>query len=526
VSRARLRFTALALVVVTGASLLAACSSSGTSASNTLNIIGGSELSDMKPILDAAQNATGVKVVFSYTGSLDGADKIASGTNADAAWFGSNKYIALAGASNKVLEQHNIMLSPVIIGVRRSVAQRLGWTPDNVTWRDIVHAAGTGQFHFAMTSPTASNSGFSALVGVADALSNGNALTSSSIDSNVKGLQQFLAGQALTSGSSGFLVSAYEKDQDKLDGIVNYESVLLGMNASGALHEQLELLYPKEGIVTADYPLMLLNNSKRKAFDKLVAYLTLSDVQRQIQQVTARRAAVPGVPADPRLQHALLIEATFPANLDVVQSLLEDYQDKLRRPASTIYVLDTSGSMYGDRINNLKAALNGLAGADTSFSGHFTRFNPREKVTLVVFSDHISDTQSFDIDSTDPSSPVLTRFRDYVNNLQADGGTAIYSALQQAYIIAGHEVQTDPSAYVSVVLLTDGENNAGISADQFLAQAKTSPAGLANVRIFTVLFGEASPQALQQIADATGGQVFDARKGVLSDVFKEIRGFQ
>jgi Ca-activated chloride channel family protein len=513
-----------AALLVIGALLaasLAACSSGGVSAANTLHVIGGSELKDMVPILDAAQKATGVKVVFTYTGSLSGADQIASGTNADAAWFASDKYIALADANPKILERKNIMLTPVILGVKRSVAQRLGWSSGSVTWRDIADAAAQGKFHFAMTSPPASNSGFSALVGVADALTNGRELTSSNIDAS--GLTGFLKGQALTSGSSGFLVDAYEKSQDTLDGIVNYESVLVGMNASGALHEPLTLISPKEGIITAQYPFMLLNSAKRAAYDKLVAYLTTRDVQARIQRDTARRAITPGVPADPRLPSSVLIEATFPANLQVVQTLLDDYQTKLRRPASTVYVIDTSGSMDGERLNNLKQALTGLAGGDTSFSGHFTRFNPREKVTLVVFSDVVSQTQSFDINSTDPSSPALTGLRDFVNGLNADGGTAIYSALQQAYSVAQTERRTNPDAYVSIVLMTDGENNAGISPQAFLNSVRSSGGG---VRVFTVLFGEANPKELGDIATATGGQVFDARKSNLSDVFKEIRGYQ
>jgi Ca-activated chloride channel family protein len=336
-------------------------------------------------------------------------------------------------------------------------------------------------------------------------------------------LTGFLKGQALTSGSSGFLVDAYEKSQDTLDGIVNYESVLVGMNASGALHEPLTLISPKEGIITAQYPFMLLNSAKRAAYDKLVAYLTTRDVQARIQRDTARRAITPGVPPDPRLPQSVLIEATFPANLQVVQTLLDDYQTKLRRPASTVYVIDTSGSMDGERLNNLKQALTGLAGGDTSFSGHFTRFNPREKVTLVVFSDVVSQTQSFDINSTDPSSPSLTGLRDFVNGLNADGGTAIYSALQQAYSVAQTERRTNPNSYVSIVLMTDGENNAGITPQQFLNTVRSSGAG---VRVFTVLFGEANPKELGDIANATGGQVFDARKSNLSDVFKEIRGYQ
>lgn len=42
----------------------------------------------------------------------------------------------------------------------------------------------------------------------------------------------------------------------------------------------------------------------------------------------------------------------------------------------------------------------------------------------------------------------------------------------------------------------------------------------------SALFGEAGPVALQQAADATGGEVFDARKAQLSEVFEEIRGYQ
>lgn len=518
------RGIALLGALCTVAALLSACGgSSHVSTANTLNVLGGSELKDMAPVLADAEKATGVKVVFTYTGSLDGADKIANGSTSDAAWFGSDKYIALAGAGTKVLESRNIMLSPVVLGVKRAVAQRLGWRNGQVSWRDVAEAAGSGKFHFAMTSPTASNSGFSALVGVADALANGQALSASSIDA--KGLRSFLAGQALTSGSSGFLVTSYEKSESSLDGIVNYESVLVGMNASGALRDPLELIYPKEGIVTADYPFMLMNSAKRSAYDKIVAYLTRREVQAKIQKTTARRAAVPGAAADPRLPHGVLIEATFPANLAVVQTLLDDYQTELRRPASTVYVLDVSGSMEGDRLERLKQAIDGLTGADNSFSGHFTRFNPREKITLVVFSSDVVDTRTFTIDARDPSQS-LAQLRDYVNSLRATGGTAIYSALRAAYVAGQRESRSNPDSYVSIVLLTDGENNAGISSGAFLTHVSNATAGGTPLRVFTVLFGEANPKALQQVADGTGGQVFDARNANLSDVFKEIRGYQ
>src|SRR6185295_13886395 len=116
----------------------------------------------------------------------------------------------------------------------------------------------TGELKFAMTNPAASNSGFSALVGVASAYAGtGDALTTSDID--VPGLKRFFSGQALTAGSSGFLADAYVRSQDSLGGMINYESILLSLNAGHRLHEPLSLIYPRDGIVTADYPVMLLD---------------------------------------------------------------------------------------------------------------------------------------------------------------------------------------------------------------------------------------------------------------------------
>jgi Ca-activated chloride channel family protein len=528
------RARGLRLVLVALALVLAACSSSSKSSSTgksfadsptTLNVLAGSELQDMQPILDDARKATGVKVNLTSAGSLDGAEQIASGTDADAAWFASDKYIGLAGASTKILARNNIALSPVVLGVRPDVAQQLGWTSGRASWKDIIAAAGSGKLPYAMTNPTASNSGFSALTSAASALAGGQALSASTIDT--QGLTAFLSGQQLTSGSSGFLVDAFVAAQDRLAAMINYESVLVSLNQSGRLKQPLVLVYPTEGIVTADYPLMLLNADKRAAYDKLSAYLTRADVQAKMQQLTARRAATPGVAPDSRLSSQLLVEASFPANLDVAKLLLDQYQTTLRRPANTIYVLDTSGSMdQPGRLDSLQQALKGLAGADDSLSGVFTRFSPREDVTMVTFSTDVNDAQTWDVTSSDPSSPELTGIRDFVDNLEAGGSTAIYSALDRAYQVALAAKAKNPNAATSIVLMTDGENNSGIPASQFVDRMKNRPDSEKDIRVFTIRFGEAKPQQLQQIADLTGGAVFDGRTAALNQVFKEIRGYQ
>ncbi len=307
--------------------------------------------------------------------------------------------------------------------------------------------------------------------------------------------------------------------------MINYESILLELNASHRLHEPLDLIYPKDGIITADYPLMLLRSSARARYERVVQFLRTPDIQRWIMTHTDRRPVIPQVAPDSRFPTEVLVELSFPSSLEVVNDLLTGYLNEIRPPAHAVFVLDTSGSMQGPRLASLKAALEGLTGLDQSLTGSFAEFRDREQVTMIAFNDTIRSDRDFTIDGTDPNGPSMTKIRSYVDSLRAGGGTAIYSALVQAYEKALEAQTADPKLFTSVVLLTDGENNQGISADQFLTFLHALR-GVASIKTFAVLFGDADPAELHEIADATGGKVFASRTTSLSEVFKEIRGYQ
>jgi Ca-activated chloride channel family protein len=501
------------------------CQGLGSNA-HVLTVLAGSELSDLEPMLGEIQQNTGVKLQFTYTGTLDGAEQIMSGANYDLGWFSHAKYLNLIpGSKSKVLDQEKIMLSPVVLGVKQSKAQAWGWVDNpNLTWSDVVQKSGSGELHFAMTNPASSNSGFSALVGAAAALSGkGDALQNSDVDSVAPTLQTFFKGQALTAGSSGWLSDQYVANQDSLDGMINYESVLLGLNKSGKLHESLYLVYPKEGIITADYPLLLLNPDKRDDYNKLVTYLRTPDFQREIMTKTLRRPVTTQVALSADFPKQLLVEVPFPSSQDVVNALLFSYLNEQIKPSHTYYVLDTSGSMAGDRIDNLMKAMDNLTGADQSLTGQFARFRNREKVTILPFNTDVTGQADFEVDSSQPES--YQKISTYVHSLQPGGNTAIYSALQDAYSQALQAHQQEPDRIYSIVLLTDGENNSGISAGDFQSFYKSNEA-LAGIRTFTILFGEGRARDLQDIANLTGGRLFDASKTPLPQIFKEIRGYQ
>jgi Ca-activated chloride channel homolog len=524
--RSPVRAFAVLLAGALVAGLLGACQSSGSS-TPTLHILAGSELKDLEPLLPEIQKATGLNLQFDYIGTLDGAAAISGGDSHTLAWFSSNRYLTLLpGATAKILAQQRIMLSPVVLGVKRSTAQQFGWEGNtNLTWKDIADKAAAGHFNFAMTDPSASNSGFSALVGVATAFSaTGNALTSQDI--KIDPMKELFTGQKLTAGSSGFLADSYVKDQDNLDGIINYESVLLGLNAGKTMRQPLDLIYPKEGIVTADYPLMLLSPAQRADYDRLVAYLRKPDVQTRIMTQTHRRPSISAVQPDSQFSSQVLLEVPFPSSLEVVNQLISIYLNQVRLPSHTYFVLDISGSMSGSRLDGVKKTFANLTGGDQTITGQFARFRAREEITIVTFNGSVQDTQTFTVNDPTPGSADLRRVLDFVDGLQANDGTAIYDALVKAYTLAGQAKAADPNRFYSVVLMTDGENNAGRSAPQFQSWFKSANSQVRSIKCFAVIFGEASPAALNDVASLSGGRTFDARTASLPIVFKEIRGYQ
>jgi Ca-activated chloride channel family protein len=520
------------MAVLTGIAVLSLAScrkaSEGPPASS-FAVLAGSELKDIETGLKAdIRAATGLQLVFTYSGTLDAVDKIAGGGRFDALWVSHGKYLAMNDAlKGRILAQEKTMLSPVLLGLKASKAHSLGWDTAEPTWKEIADAARAGKFTFGMTNPTSSNTGLTATIGLAAALAkNPDALTEADLKN--PRLTDFFKAQRLTSGSSGWLAEIYERDQSKVDGIVNYESVLLSLNASGKLSEPLTLVYPKEGIITADYPLMLLEGARRADYDRLVAYLRSTGFQTKMSALTLRRPVNADAVMASAIPKRVLIELPFPGQASLISALLDSFLADVRIPGSSRYVLDLSGSMHGDRIAGLKQSMLMLASSASIGSERYARFQNREEVGIITFSTEPAPTVLFPMGST-PEQNAKTRaaITQFIDPLSDGGQTAIYSSIQRALVELGQErSHNSERRYYTVVLMTDGENNQGLTQAQFEEWYRSQGDAVRGIPVFPILFGEGSPAELRQLADLTGGRLFDSRSNTLAAVFKEIRGYQ
>jgi Ca-activated chloride channel family protein len=365
----------------------------------------------------------------------------------------------------------------------------------------------------------------SALFAVASALA-GKTEDLDTQDVDEKQLRAFLSGQKLTAGSSGWLAQAYIANPAAIDAMVNYEAVILRANETLAPPDKLTLIYPRDGMISADYPLMLLNGDKRDAYNRLVAALKAAPFQRDALSGAFLRPANPDVAAASALPLTAVSELGFPNRLEVIDAVLGAYQAQWRKPATSIFVLDVSGSMKGPRLIAMRDALKGLTGAEdpntaASASNRYSAFQSRERVVLITFASQASAPVwvRFDAEKIDAARASL---RQQADAMVADGGTAIYSALSVAQELARQELAREPDRLVSIVLLTDGESNAGMPLEDFRARYSGGFAA----RIFPILFGEGNVAEMQQIARLSGGREFDGRNLQLRQVFKEIRGYQ
>ncbi len=507
--------------------LLAACTGEPPPPHTVLRVLASSELTDMRPLLEELRRDTGVELVVDHRGTIDATNALEPGNyQHDVAWLSTDRYFDLKlkqiGFTGERPLSSRFMFSPLAVGVEPGTAEllRASTADQHLSWADLADRAAMGMVRFGMADPRHAGSGLSALIGVATAAAGtGGALREEDITCDR--LRGFFTGRTLAEDTSRQLADAYAADQDSADALINYESVLLSLNAGGTLREPLEILYPRDGIVLADYPMLLLDPAKRDSFGAVVAWFESERAQRAIVERTSRRPLNSAVPRDPRFHDFGTNTLYFPERKETVDRLTAEYADPLsHNPSHVMFVLDFSESMKGPRMDALRSAFAGFSGADPSATGKFVRFYRGERFTVLRFGGTVIDERDFVVSG----QADLDALRDHVGSDRFDRSTGVWSALDAAYEKAAAVIGEDPEQPVTIVLMTDGENNAGIGLPDFLRNYEARHPPVKAVHTYTIRFGEADAGELDQVARATGGRMVDANATSLAEAFKEIRG--
>jgi Ca-activated chloride channel family protein len=514
-------------LALTAALALAGCNFGGKGPK--FSIVSGSENTVIQPIVEEFCKQKSATCSFIYEGTLDIGLALQSneGVEQDAVWPASSVWVDMFDTKRRVKTLTSVAQTPVILGVRKSKAQALGWIGRPVFMKDILAAVNSGSLKFLMTSATQSNSGASAyLAMLSSALGNKPVIEPGDLDKpDVQGaVRALLAGVERSSGSSGWLADLYTDSASKgtlYDAMWNYEAVLKETNDKlvGMGKEPLYAIYPADGVAIADSPIGFIDHGRgpevETFFNELVAYLRSAPVQKRIAD-TGRRIPLGDVAAkaDPNwnFDPTRLVTAIRMPEPAVIRQALDLYQGALRKPSLTALCLDFSGSMAGKGESQLQAAMQFLFNPDET-GKVLAQWTPADRIMVIPFDSRVRTTLSATGDPAQQKSLV-----DKVSLQHADGGTNMYACASRA--LGRMKDTPNLSSYLpAIVIMTDGKSD-DASRDFLGEWMATNP----HVPVFGITFGDADKTQLDALAKATSARVFDGRDDLVS-AFRAVRGY-
>ncbi len=457
---------------------------------------------------------------------LDGDASFQAMTPDSTVWLGQldQEWRERAGPdATAVGETVRYAISPVVIATWESVAMEMGWPDKPVGWQELLaRAQSDPDFRWSHPS-TSSASGllatlaeFYAGVGKTRGLTIDDVTAQETLDYVAalektvrfygEGNEPALIEQALLEGNAF------------LDAFVVQEQMVIDFNTRRQGQEALVALYPVEGTLWEDHPLALLETGdltplQRQTFARFGDYLLSPEAQQVVLQHGYRPAdlATPLDGAGSPLTAANGVDASEPKttlqvpNANVIK-VVRDVWWYTKRHTNVYLVVDTSGSMEGQKLEQAQAALRIFI---EQIKGD------EERVGLIEFATYVYPT--VDLDEMGANRAALEMA---VNRMEAQGDTALLDGVYEAY--RRLQALGDSERINAIVVMTDGqENNSNTSLRSLVAELERGYP--TQVVVFSIAYGDdADMDTLRWIAEPTGGQVRMGDPETILDLYKVL----
>ena len=175
-----------------------------------------------------------------------------------------------------------------------------------------------------------------------------------------------------------------------------------------------------------------------------------------------------------------------------------------RKPLNLVMVLDTSGSMKGNKMDSMKEAAKQFV----------QQLNDNDFLTIVQFNGVPTVQVEHELVSSARESAVAR-----IDGMKAAGGTALYDAIGDAADVIARN--TSPRQSNIMVVLTDGLDTNSVQ-HKFGPELSTLAAAN-NTSLFTIAYGsDADARMLGILATQSNGNFYQGSEANIAGIYQEM----
>ena len=439
------------------------------------------------------------------------------------------------------------VLAPIGFAMWRPMAEALGWPDKPISWDDLVMLSSDpngwtskghpewGQFKFGHTHPGYSNSGLLMLSALAySTVGKTTGLTADEVYSAqvveaFRGMEQNTYHYGIQNRPLIQLMA--RRGPDYLHAITSSEAEVLKTNAEFAdsMRFPMVFLFPSEGTYWSEQPYCILEaewvsekqsqaaemfrdflleiGQQAKAIEY---YLRPVDESIQLHDPLSLEKGT-----DPRVTRKSVVALTSPSA--EISAAVIDVFHQTKKKATIILVIDTSGSMEGEKIKNA---------VDSSIN-FVKRLDPGDEIYAFSFSGTVGVTEL----GGGLAGEVSETLARTLSGLYASGGTPLYDAVCQAIEKADVMQKDDASEgekrLYGIVLLSDGDDTSSTKSENQMLYCLPSGESIGGVKIFSVAYGkDANVDLMLRIANRTNGKQFIGNPESIESIYNSISAEQ
>ncbi len=437
------------------------------------------------------------------------------------------------------------VFAPIGFSMWRPMAEALGWPDKPISWDDIANLSADpngwstrshpewGAFKFGHTHPDYSNVGLLMMTALAYSIEGktsgltADEVYSPEVAQAFTGVEQNTYHYGIQSRPLMQILA--QRGPSYLHAVTSSEAETLKTNAEfkDVLRFPLVFIFPAKGTYWSEQPYCLLagdwvTDEQKEAAKIFLDYILAPD-QQSLAVDNYVRPISPNIPlrfplaldngTDPRVTQAQVPALESPAA--AVASAVKDVFHQTKKKATIVLVLDTSGSMAGDKIK----------GAATSSVTFIQRLNPNDEIYVLGFSDapyDIGGGRAGDVGETLTGS---------VGGIIAEGSTSLYDAMCTAaeninQLRAEDETNGERRLY-GIVLLSDGADTSSGRSENQMFECLPSGEDVTGVKVFTIAYGsDADTDLMKRIANRTNGKSFTGDPETIESIYNSISAEQ